>query len=276
MQDKELWMKRSKELLTIAAKVSAKLVQGSVAPEKILSAMFMKGMETFEAIRLLYMKNLPEQAQVLVRVLFELRLDFYELIRLCRIDSVAATRRLVDASRLEKIKQQRESKFKGLELIDGAPTREQLLQEESNICSRYDENEIKKLRRFGFSEMSIENRAKKAGLSDIYHIIYRNFSRNVHSTDYSEYLGKQSSSHLSMFADYQDLRDHVSMSQAITSMWQLCNHGRAIAFKDEFLSSGVLFDLVSIGWKCTQMTHWVNMEDEPVSEAHEDTHAEGE
>ncbi len=80
MQDKELWMKRSKELLTLAAKVNENLVQGSVAPEKILSAMFMKGMQTFEAIRLLYMKNLPEQAQVLVRVLFELRLDFYEFI----------------------------------------------------------------------------------------------------------------------------------------------------------------------------------------------------
>ncbi len=99
-------MKRSKELLTIAAKVSAKLVQGSVAPEKILSAMFMKGMQTFEAIRLLYMKNLPEQSQVLVRVLFELRLDFYEFVRLCRIDSVVATRRLLDAMMLETVKQQ--------------------------------------------------------------------------------------------------------------------------------------------------------------------------
>ena len=276
MQDKELWMKRSKELLTIAAKVSAKLVQESVPPEKIISAMFMKGMQTFEAIRLLYMKNLPEQAQVLVRVLFELRLDFYEFIRLCRIDSVTATRRLVDASRLEKIKQQRESKFKGFELVEGAPTPEQLLQEEREICSRYDEKELKKLRRFGFSEMSIENRAKKAGLSDIYHVIYRNFSRNVHSTDYVEYLRKHSSSYISIFADYEDLRDHVSMSEAITSMWQICNHGGAIAFKDEFLSSGFLIGLMRISRKCTQMTHWVNMEDEPVNEAHEDTHAEGE
>lgn len=276
MQDKELWMKRSKELLTLAAKVSEKLVQGSVAPEKILSAMFMKGMQTFEAIRLLYMKNLPEQAQVLVRVLFELRLDFYEFIHLCRIDPVAGTRRLLDAMMLEKVKQQRESKFKGLELVEGAPTPEQLLQAERNICSRYDEKEIKKLRRFGFSEMSVENRAKKAGLSDIYHVIYRNFSRNVHSTDYAEYLGKQSSLRLSISADYEDLRDHVSMSQAITSMWQLCNHGGAIAFKDKFLSSGVLIDLMRISQRCTQMTHWVNMEDEPVDEAHEDTHAEGE
>ncbi len=276
MQDKELWMKRSKELLTIAAKVSAKLVQGSVAPEKILSAMFMKGMQTFEAIRLLYMKNLPEQAQVLVRVLFELRLDFYEFIRLCRTDSLIATRRLLDAMRLEKIKQQRESKFKGFELVEDAPTPEQFLQEERNICSRYDEKELKKLRRFGFSEMSIENRAKKAGLSDIYEVIYRNFSRNVHSTDYAEYLRKHSSSDISIFADYEDLRDHVSMSAAINSMWQLCYHGGAIAFKDEFLSSGVLIDLMRISRKCTQMTHWVNMEDEPVNEAHEDTQAERE
>ena len=109
----------------------------------------------------------------------------------------------------------------------------------------------------------------------IYHVIYRNFSRNVHSTYYAEYLRKRSSSQLSTFADYEDLRDHVSMSQAITSMWQLCNHGRAIAFKDEFLSSGVLIDLMLISRKCTQMTHWVNMEDEPVNEAHEDTHAKG-
>ncbi len=273
MQDKELWMKRSKELLNLAAKVSAKLVQGSVAPERILSAMFMKGIQTFEAIRFLYMKNLPEQAQVLVRVLFELRLDFYEFIRLCRIDSLVATRRLLDAMSLEKIKHQRETNFKGLELVEGAPTRKQLLQKERNICSRYDEKELKKLRRFGFSEMSIENRAKKAGLSDIYHIIYRNFSRNVHSTDYAEYLAKQSSLRLSISAHYEDLRDHVSMSQAITSMWQLCNHGGAIAFKDEFLSSGVLIDLMRISRKCTQMTHWVNMEDEPVNEAHEDTYA---
>lgn len=276
MQDKELWMKRSKELITIAAKVSATLGQGSVPPEKIISGMFMKGMQTFEAIRLLYMKNLPEQAQVLVRVLFELRLDFYEFIHLCRIDPVAGTRRLLDATMLEKVKQQRESKFKGFELVEGAPTPDQLLQAERNICSRYDEKEIKKLRRFGFSEMSIESRAKKAGLSDIYHVIYRNFSRNVHSTDYAEYLRKHSSPYISIFADYEDLRDHVSMSEAITSMWQLCNHGGTIAFKDKFLSSGVLIDLLRISRKCTQMTHWVNMEDEPVNEAHEDTHAEGE
>ncbi|MCP4316479.1 MAG: hypothetical protein GY789_10800 [Hyphomicrobiales bacterium] len=276
MQDKELWMKRSKELLALAGKVNAELGQGSVAPEKILSAMFIKGMRTFEAIRWLYTKNLPERGQVLVRVLFELRLDFYEFIRLCQIDSVVATRRLLDAMGLEKIKQQRESKFKGLELVEGAPTPKQLLQEERNICSRYDEKEIRKLRRFGFSEMSIENRAKKAGLSEIYHVVFRNFSRNVHSTDYAEHLGKQSSSKLSTFPDYEDLRDHVSMSQAITSMWQLCYHGGAIAFRDEFLSSGVLIDLMRIGQKCTEMTHWVHMEDEPVNEAHENTHAEGE
>ncbi len=72
------------------------------------------------------------------------------------------------------------------------------------------------------------------------------------------------------------MRDHVSMSQAITSMWQLCNHGRAIAFKDEFPSTLVWIDLMRISQKCTQMTHWVNMEDEPVNEAHDDTHAEGE
>ena len=276
MQDKELWMKRSKELLILAAKVSEKFVQGNVAPEKILSAMFMKGMQTFEAIRLLYMKNLPEQAQVLVRVLFELRLDFYEFIRLCRIDSVVATRRLLDAMMLEKIKQQRASRFVGNELVEGAPTPEQLLQRENNIYSRYDDKEVKKLRRFGISEMSVENRAKQAGLSDVYNIIYRNFSRNVHSTDYAEYLQKQSPSHFSKFADYEDLRDHVSMSQAITSMWQLCNHGGVITFKEEFLSSGILIDLMRISRKCTRMTHWVNMEDEPVNEAHEDTHAEGE
>jgi hypothetical protein len=38
---------------------------------------------------------------------------------------------------------------------------------------------------------AIEERAKHVGLSTEYRIVYRNFSRNIHNTDYMEHLAER-------------------------------------------------------------------------------------
>ena len=79
------------------------------------------------------------------------------------------------------------------------------------------------MRRFGFSGLSVEGRAKELGLNDLYNIVYRNFSRNVHGTDYMEHIRARGMGAASRWPDYEDLRDHVALSTAITCLWQMAN-----------------------------------------------------
>lgn len=83
---------------------------------------------------------------------------------------------------LEKIKQARAS---------DCPIPGGLLEIEKEISTRYSPEELKKLKQYGFTGMNVEHRARCSGLSDEYNIIYRNFSRYVHSTDFAELLLQQ-------------------------------------------------------------------------------------
>jgi hypothetical protein len=103
-----------------------------------------------------------------------------------RSDVKTACMRVMDAVMLEKIKQARASGFKGLDLIPGAPSPTDLLDAEKEIASRYSVPELEKLKQRGFTGINVEQRALRSGLSNEYNIISRNFSRNVHSTDFME------------------------------------------------------------------------------------------
>ena len=142
-------------------------------------------------------------------------------MRLSADDPRQAAGRLVDTMMLEKVRQQRQSGFRGLELVDGAPIPEALLALGAELVGRYGKNDTRAMRRHGFSGLSIEDRANELGLEDLYNVVYRHFSRNVHGTDYMEHLGALGDGDRGKWRDYEDLRDHVALSTAITCLVQM-------------------------------------------------------
>jgi hypothetical protein len=154
--------------------------------KNILLSYLRKTNNSLEAIILLYEHSLFHEAQSLIRILFELHTTLLSFVDMLQHDPIEACKRVWDSVMLEKVKQQRASNFEGLDLIPGAPSREQLIETEDNIKRRYSNVDLGKIRKNGFSGLNVEQRAKQAGLSSIYDIVYRNFSRNIHSTDIME------------------------------------------------------------------------------------------
>jgi hypothetical protein len=157
-------------------------------PKDFILAFLTKGIQTLEAILLLQKNELLHEAQVLVRVAFEVCVTFDAFARLLGRSPREACMRVLDCTQLEKLKQQRASGFKGHNLVPGAPSPGEWQRIEKELASRYSEAELRAMRKHGFSGQSVEGRARGAGLADIYNIVYRNFSRNVHSIDLSELL----------------------------------------------------------------------------------------
>jgi hypothetical protein len=152
----------------------------------ILLSFLTKSNHSLDAIILLYKRSLFHEAQSLIRIIFELFVTFLAFEKMLRRNPKEAGMRVWDSVMLEKIKQQKTSEFKGIDLIPGAPTPQDFLDQEREIANRYSESELKKIKKHGFSGLNVEQRAQQAGLSDYYNIVYRNFSRNVHSTDFME------------------------------------------------------------------------------------------
>lgn len=253
MKDQNRWQ----ELIARLAPVCRALTEGlAVRVERdvtarIAHALFQNGFDTYRAIGVLYAESLPIQAQVLVRVLLEVRIDLEIFLRLTAEDPQQAARRLIDAMMLEKVRQQRQSDFRGHELVEGAPTPEALLALEKELVEQHGNAAAKAMRRHGFSGLSVEDRANELGLSDLYNVQYRNFSRNVHGTDYMEHFRAQGMGAASRWDDYEDLRDHVALSTAITCLWQM-----AFLVNNQF-GYGLDEDLKETWKACTSFGHWV-------------------
>lgn len=183
------YLKILRPLFRVSNKIIETMIEnprhGDVAFQIIL-AFLLKGTHTLEGILLLYKQHLHNEAQTLVRVIFELNVTFEAFVRLLRKNPQDVCKRLLDSMMLEKIKQARAAKFIGFEFVPGAPTPETLTAREKEIEGRYDPLEFKKLRKHGFSGLSVEERARQADYTHFYDVVYRNFSRNVHSTDYAE------------------------------------------------------------------------------------------
>ena len=75
------------------------------------------------------------------------------------------------------------------------------------------------MRKHGFSGLNVEQRARQAGLSSLYDIVYRNFSRNVHSTDLTELtlFNDPQMVKLIPFSDYTESRDFIGCDVAFLS-----------------------------------------------------------
>src|SRR4030095_5454147 len=187
-------------------------------PHRITVGFFSKATRTLKAIGLLYEHNLNEEAQSLVRILFETYINFFMFLLMMREDPEATFLRVGDSMMLEKVRQQRESKFVGLDLLPRKLTPEQFLQAEKEIKSRYSEEDFKKLKQYGFTGMNLKECAIKTENEEMYHIVYRNFSRNIHATDYLEFVIRQNLELVPFAQLYLEMRNQTSYQIAINSL----------------------------------------------------------
>lgn len=209
------WDSVAHEMLRISAEIiaAARQLNKPTPAKRILLTFLAKAARTLEAVLLLRERNLHEQSQALVRTLFELRINFDYFVNLLKGNSAAASRRVMDAMMLEKIKQQRMSGFAGHDLVPGGLSPEQLDTIQKRIAARYTPDEFQRLRKEGFTGVKIEERARQTGHEEEYQILYRNLSRNIHSTDFVELFlleGGDARSHA-----YLALRDQICIKRSI-------------------------------------------------------------
>lgn len=213
------------KLLRSLFRISNKIIESMIANPRrgdvafqIILAFSIKGTHTLEGILLLYKQHLHHEAQALVRVIFELNVTLEAFAELLRKDPRGACERLLDSMMLEKIKQARASNFMGFEFVPGAPTPESLAANEREIEGRYDPQELKKIRKYGFSGLSVEQRARQADYSHFYDIVYRNFSRNIHSTDFIELFQIISKTNASMLKTKYPTQERNLVAYDVTFM----------------------------------------------------------
>jgi hypothetical protein len=182
----------------------------------VLHSLLMKAISTTKAIVLLYAAALPTEAQTLIRVLIELRIDLRMFLKMCGELGVEKTvHRVNDAMMLEKGKQQRASEYAGHDLVEGGISPQRWMEIEQGFSETYGKEEARKMARFGFSAKSIEDRAEAVELGDLYGVVYRNFSRNVHGIDYMEQMRAAGRAPITKVPDYEGMRDRVALSTTI-------------------------------------------------------------
>lgn len=143
---------------------------------------------TLRGITVLYENKLDECGQALVRTLFENRVNFDWFVRLAEADRADAVRRYLDGMYLQWVKQANDFHYHGVPGAGDSALSISEQQNEAQIRARYSEDEFKSIRKEGFSSLSIEERAKKLGYSQLYCVVFRSFARNVHGTDFAERL----------------------------------------------------------------------------------------
>jgi hypothetical protein len=253
MEEPERWDELLGALIEICGPLLERMsiVPIEHVPVRIIDAMFLKSVDTLRAVRLLYTSGLPVQAQALIRILLEVRIDIELFMRACVADPAAAARKVLDAMMLQKISQQRQSNFIGLSSVPGAPSREKMLEDEKALVRQYGKVTAEKMRRNGFSGLSIEERARQVGLSTEYNIVYRNFSRNIHNTDYMEHLADRGAIDKQGWQHYQDVRDNTALSTAIACAW------RTAWFVDSMLERTYCDKLARYWLRCLSFKRWV-------------------
>lgn len=217
MTTEEQWIRLLAELsdaLDVALERLSRAAAAGRTDARFFSIFVLQAAQDIRAVTSLYREHLKEPAQILVRAVLECRFTFDVFFLRFLRDPTGTIALMLDAMMLEKIKQAESTNYAGLALIPGAPTPDDFRQREKDIKARRSPSEVKKLRQYGFSQMSVEQRACELHHIDIYNIVYRNFSRNVHGADYAECLSRNSELHIVPNETYIAVRDNVSLSTA--------------------------------------------------------------
>lgn len=112
---------------------------------------------------------------------------------------------MFDAMLLEKMKQIRSYANKEFQERVGRPAWDTAI---GDISSRYTSAELDAMKKNGFTGISVEQRCQKAGHVQVYQIMYRNLSRNVHGTDFAEQLGEFAFDE-AYLSEYRRIRNHT-------------------------------------------------------------------
>jgi hypothetical protein len=186
-------------------------------PARLILAFVTKAAQTGRGIVVLYERGLHHEAQSLIRIIFEINISFDHFFRMLKQDPQSACRRVVDSMMLEKVKQQRASGFKGLDLLPDGPSQNDFETEEATIAQQYTTAELRAMRKYGFTGLSVEERAKEVGRGDLYQLVYRNFSRNIHGLDFMELLLADEPSLIGddRYSAYLESRDATAVDVAI-------------------------------------------------------------
>ena len=179
----------------------------------IFNGFIHKATKSLCAINVLYENNLPEEAQAIVRILFELRITFCCFLKMKFNDPKERYERILNSMILEKAKQAKASNFGGMTEDE----KNNILNAEQAASKKYTSEELKKLKKNGFTGMNIEERARFCGEEDDYNVAYRNFSRNIHSTDYLEKFIRHENFRRKDHDEYISSRDIYSLSLAFIS-----------------------------------------------------------
>ncbi len=207
IHDIPAWIAVNKDLASVGRRIVGYLTgaDGKKHPQNnVLAGFSRKAANTLDAIQLLVDHKHWEEAQVLTRVLFELRATFACFWEMFTDDDVAATQRIFDCMMLDKFKQIRTVNRKD---FDDAVDRDSWETEIEGIESRYDPDDLERMKKHGFTGKSVEQRCRHANLAHVYEIIYRNFSRNVHSTDFIEQVGNSVFDDDPQYNDYLESRN---------------------------------------------------------------------
>jgi hypothetical protein len=160
----------------------------SAIPGKIASSMFRKAVRTFHAIELLKPQGLIEESWVLLRVLLETHVNILYFMNPPEGYIISMTRRHRDAALLQKLTHLREVNFyENARLPEEIQARKEEWEEiDARIKGRYTPEELKGIKKNGFSGKSFQERAKIVGMKTMYELCYRIASRSVHSFDPAE------------------------------------------------------------------------------------------
>ncbi len=117
--------KHLESLLPLATSIKADLRPRArhVVNVQVAYGFLSKSIQTLRGICLLLNEDLNEEAQALVRVLFETRMGFDHFKQLCQADAREATLLFLDAIVVEKEKQYRAAGYAGPAIVDGIEVR---------------------------------------------------------------------------------------------------------------------------------------------------------
>jgi hypothetical protein len=176
----------NKRLLQIATEVDARIRTHAISrtpPGRILTSFYRKALNTTKAIQLLKEQRLIEEAWILLRVLLETHVN---LLYFLRGDPKDMCQRYADAAVLDKLKHLRAVSFYEGSSKSPLHMRDEWEAMELEIQTRYSPQEVKAMRRNGFSGLPFENRANAVGLKTMYEACYRIASRSIHMFDPAE------------------------------------------------------------------------------------------
>jgi len=151
----------------------------------ILAWLFEKAIDLVDGIIRLHQANLDECSQALIRILFETHLKYIHFANLM----VSTSEEDASLFVFETIILMREkSALEQDKVISDANFTKQLGNLEQ-LHEKYS-SDLKNIKKHGFLLDNVENIARKYNKILEYQIMYRSFSRNVHTNDFVEYLQK--------------------------------------------------------------------------------------